>query len=183
MINTSPRSPDEQFEAHLLHLTQSAAAYPWWSPYRALLLLLVSTFRGIKAALRQLAAHYRDIGGEAGHEATPEPECEAGTTAPRPRHRTQATRPRQAADQAAIRPRARPQAATTAPEAENPTPPVRGWAAPQTGGGERSRPTGTPTQVAPHPFSPVRRAAAPLKFSTWERPMLWHAHIVPISEQ
>jgi hypothetical protein len=37
VINASPRSPSEHFDAILLHLTQSAEAHPRWSPYRALL--------------------------------------------------------------------------------------------------------------------------------------------------
>ncbi len=170
MINTSPRSPDEQFEAHLLHLTQSAAAYPLWSPYRALLLLLVATFRGIKAALRQLAAHYR----EAGLEAAPEADRAAGKAAPlSPRQKS--PRPRDAAEPAARTPRPpRPQAVpATAPQGQGQEAlPVSGWA------GKTPSPATPPAA----PFHPPRCGPPiwPPRFSSRQKPAPWHAYFVTI---
>jgi len=180
--NAPPRSPDEQFEAILLQLTQSAEARASWSPYRALILMLVSCLRDIKLALRQLAAHLREAAPEAA--AAPEAEPEAGDAAPLPHHPTQAARPREATEQSPARPgRPRPQAApATAPEPEQIPLPLGDWAAKQTYAGARGCPAGT-SFAAPHPVSRFHPApCGPPKISTWATPALWHAHNVTISK-
>ena len=182
MNNTPPRSPDEQFEGILLQLTQSAEARASWSPYRALILMLVACLRDIRLALRHLAAHLPEAAQEAAPEAEPEAEAEAGEAAPFPLHPAQATCPREAAEPSAIRPRARPQAAQTAPEAPKPPLPLRGRTAKQTNAGERGRDAGTPKPATSQhsPFHPPKNG--PPKISTRDKPAPWHAHNVSISQ-
>jgi hypothetical protein len=164
VINGSPRSPSELFDAILLDLTRSAEARPSWSPYRALLLLLVGMFRDIMVALGQIAAHPR----EPGPEAAPKPEREAGNAAPLPLRPTQPARPRAAAQQAARPRRARPQAApATAPEPQKP--PLPSW----------GRAAGTPKPAAPRLLSSFRPASRPPPFSAGAKPAPWHVHNVP----
>ncbi len=167
MINGSPRSPSEHFDAILLHLTRSAEAQPNWSPYRALLLLLVACLRDIELALRQLAARVP--------EAASEPKREAGNAAPLPPRPTQPTppaHPRAAAKQASGPRRARPRAVpATAPQGQEPPLPS----------GTGGRATGTPTPAAPHLFSTFRPASRAPPFSAWAKPAPWHVHNVTYS--
>ena len=170
MNNTSPRSPDEQFEAILLQLTQSAEARASWSPYRALILLLVSCLRDIKLALRHLAANLPEPAQDAAQEADPE----AGDAAPLPLHPTQGPRSREASEQSASRPRPRPQAApATAPEAKRPPLPL--WETTRA----RGRPAGTPQPATRHSTG-LPPLGGPPKISARAKPAPWHAHIVPL---
>jgi hypothetical protein len=163
----------------MLRLEQSAAANPSWSPYRALILMLVALFREIQTTFSQLAAHLREAEGQAEREAAQEAELEAEHAAASLPTTLPSARRKAATDQSAAKPRrTRPQAAEpTAPEGQKPPLPL--WERTRVKG----RPAGTPTPAIPRSLSTFRPPKRTAKNSSRTKPISWHAHFITISKR